>query len=152
MGEWSDLLSRRWRTPASNTALPKPSLQIKWSRTAPCTSPRSSWWQVKSTSNFSQDLNRPRSCIVPATILVWLVSLIKSALISPVHTRLSKSFFLIVSLTIPSISKSSFSSASGLLVSTGKYELISRVLDVLNLIIAACSRSDQVIHQLLHSW
>ena len=102
-----------------------------------CVTPNSSWQQVKSTRKLSHDLSSPKSSTMSDTVLVWLVYLKKSAFMSPVHNIESKLFFNITLLIWLSVSRRSVSSAEGLLGSVGKYELMRRTVECLNLIVTA---------------
>ena len=90
MGEWSDLFSTKWMTPASLSASARPSLKEIWSSTEVLEIPPTSLMQVKSTPNLSQAQFIFRSSIVSLTSLTLAEFLAKSAFISPAHTTASQ--------------------------------------------------------------
>ena len=95
--------------------------------------------QVKSTGEDSQVTRRFKFSTVSFTALVCDVSLEKSELTSPAHTTASQSLF---SMTLFITSKVSVRSSLSMavLVSHGRYELMSNVLDLDELIRTAWTR------------
>mgnify|MGYP007123631390 CR=1 FL=1 len=85
--------------------------------------------QVKSTGEDSQVTRRFEFSTVSFTALVCDVSLEKSEFTSPAHTTASQSLFSMTLLITSKVSvRSSLSMA--VLVSHGRYELMSNVLDL----------------------